>query len=92
MGFGYKNAVRGRDWQQEMYCTASKEAVRRARFLRSCGFSAKCISLGVQVTDVGLLKTTMVDIRMIPSDHEVPEGFGDDYNPSDENDHVLFGN
>lgn len=53
----------GYGWAQEVYETASKDAVRRARQLRKAGYRVVVSPMGLQVTKVGLVKLTMVDIR-----------------------------
>lgn len=50
-------------WCQEHYETASRDAGRRARGLRKAGYDVRVSSLGPQVTEVGVIKMTMVDIR-----------------------------
>jgi len=55
--------VFGRNWTQEHYDTMSGDARRRASQLRKVGFKATCCSLGMQVTNVGRVRMTMVDIR-----------------------------
>jgi len=55
--------VVGRNWIQEHYETASGDARKRAIQLRKAGFQAKSHGLGPQVTNVGIIKMTMVDIR-----------------------------
>ena len=50
-------------WCQETYETSSRDARRRARQLRQAGYQVSVSPIGVQVTDVGLIRLTMVDIR-----------------------------
>lgn len=50
-------------WTQETYETVSRDARRRAQQLRKLGFKVCCSALGMQVTPVGLVKMTMVDVR-----------------------------
>lgn len=50
-------------WCQEWYETASRDAGRRARQLRKLGYRVAVESMGTQVTSVGLVKMTLVDIR-----------------------------
>ena len=50
-------------WAQETYETASRDAGRRARQLRAAGYQVTVSSLGPQVTSLGMIKTTLVDIR-----------------------------
>jgi len=63
--------VRGRDWQQESYETATGDAGRRARQLRALGFKAAVEAMGSQVTPLGLMKLSLVTIAGI-GDREVP--------------------
>jgi len=53
----------GFEWTQEMYETASRDAGRRARQLRKAGYRATVCPMGFQVTGVGIVRMTMVDIR-----------------------------
>jgi hypothetical protein len=46
-----------------MYETSARTAGRRARQLRAAGYLVTVTSLGTQVTPVGYVKMTMVDIR-----------------------------
>jgi len=55
--------VVGRDWAQVIVETGSKVGREIAKALRAAGFKVKTSSLGMQVTDVGLLKCSLVDIR-----------------------------
>ena len=57
-------------WTQEHYESASGDARKRAHALRKLGFSVRVVPLGTQVTNVGLLKLTMIDVRH--SDGNVP--------------------
>ena len=50
-------------WCQEHYDSASRDAGRRVRQLRKAGWAARSVPLGVQVTPVGRVRMTMVDIR-----------------------------
>lgn len=50
-------------WAQEMYETSSRDAGIRAKQLRKLGYKVTVSSLGMQVTSVGYIKMTMVDIR-----------------------------
>ena len=61
-------SVTGRNWTQESYETASGDARRRASDLRKAGYKTTVCSLGSQVTPLGLIKITMVDVR--PGIHE----------------------
>ena len=58
----YGQVNQGR-WCQEHYETASRDAGRRAKVLRACGYEVIVSSLGIQVTPVGYVKMTMVTIR-----------------------------
>ena len=53
----------GYEWTQESYETASRDAGRRARQLRKAGYRVAVSPQGMQVTPVGLVNMTMVDIR-----------------------------
>ena len=50
-------------WCQESYETATGDARRRAAELRKCGFQVTMSSQGIQVTPLGTIKITLVDIR-----------------------------
>lgn len=50
-------------WCQESYETASQDAGRRVRQLRRVGYTATSSPMGPQVTRVGTVRLTMVDIR-----------------------------
>ncbi len=50
-------------WCQETYESASRTAGQRAKQLRALGYQVTVASLGPQVTPLGTLKATMVDIR-----------------------------
>ena len=54
-------------WCQESYETASRDAVKRARLLRQLGYVVSVAPLGPQVTQAGVIKTTLIDIR--PGSH-----------------------
>jgi hypothetical protein len=58
--------VIGRNFVQESYDTMSGDARRRAAQLRKAGFLAKTRSLGMQVTDVGRVRMSLVDVRFAP--------------------------
>jgi hypothetical protein len=51
------------DWCQEFYETAARTSAKRARQLRKAGYRVTVSALGPQVTRVGTVKMTMVDIR-----------------------------
>lgn len=53
----------GFEWTQESYETASRDAGRRARQLRKAGYKVVVCAQGMQVTPVGLVNMTLVDIR-----------------------------
>lgn len=55
--------VNGGAWCQEWYETASRDAGRRARQLRAAGYRVTVEAMGEQVTSVGRVKMTVVDIR-----------------------------
>lgn len=50
-------------WCQEWYETASKDAGLRARALRKLGYVCRAQAEGPQVTGVGVVKMTLLDIR-----------------------------
>ena len=50
-------------WCQESYDTQSRDANRRANDLRKLGYKVTVFAMGSQVTKLGLLKLSMVDIR-----------------------------
>jgi hypothetical protein len=50
-------------WCQETYETASKDAGKRAKQLRLLGYVVSVSALGPQVTPVGVIKLTLVDIQ-----------------------------
>ena len=51
------------NWCQESYETASGDARTRARQLRKLGYKVHTSAMGMQVTEYGRLKLTMVGIR-----------------------------
>lgn len=55
--------VRGRGWQQEHYESASRDAGRRARQLRRLGLRVWVSALGPQVTPVGRVRMSTVNVR-----------------------------
>lgn len=66
--------VIGYGWAQEWYETESKAAGRRARELRALGYKVHAEAMGSQVTNVGRVRMTLVDIRgtdALPA-HESP--------------------
>jgi hypothetical protein len=54
-------------WAQETYETATRDAAKRAKLLRQAGYLVCVGAMGPQVTPVGVVKLTMVDIR--PGSH-----------------------
>lgn len=48
---------------QESYETASRDSRRRATQLRKAGYDVAVFGLGVQVTDLGTIKLTMLHIQ-----------------------------
>lgn len=54
--------VRGRNGIQETYETSSRHAGQRARQLRKAGYRCSASALGLQVTAVGLIKLTVLNI------------------------------
>lgn len=59
------NSVR---WCQEVYETSTGHAEIRARQLRRSGYKVDCSEMGEQITAVGRLKMSLLDIR--PGKHE----------------------
>jgi hypothetical protein len=55
--------TRGRDWIQESYETGDPDIKARASTLRKLGYRVSVSSMGSQVTPVGTVRMTMVDIR-----------------------------
>jgi hypothetical protein len=49
-------------WCQESYETASRDAGRRAKQLRDLGYLVSVTTMGRQVTRLGLMKLTLVDV------------------------------
>jgi hypothetical protein len=54
-------------WCQETYETATRDAGRRARQLRQAGYQASVVRLGYQITAVGRVALSLVNIR--PGEH-----------------------
>jgi len=54
--------VIGRDWCQEWYETASRDAAVRARQLRERGYSVVVSPMGHQVTGAGSVRMTLVSV------------------------------
>lgn len=57
---------------QEHFETASRDAGRRAKTLRKLGIQATVSPLGLQVTNLGLVKLTMVTIEHEGRPEDVP--------------------
>lgn len=55
--------ITGRGWTQESYESASGNARRRASQLRKLGYQVLVHNLGPQITPVGRIRLSMVDIR-----------------------------
>ena len=70
--------TRGRNWIQESYETGDPSIKTRAKQLRSRGYRVATSSMGPQVTQYGVVKMTLLDVR--------PGTSGDEYleqvNPS----------
>jgi hypothetical protein len=62
----------GRNWTQEMYETASRDARTRAAQLRKLGYRVSVSALGPQVTPVGRVTMTMLTIDTTPAATETP--------------------
>jgi hypothetical protein len=62
----------GTIWAQEHYDGMTNHARVRAAQLRKLGYKATCASLGPQVTSVGLIKMTMVNVYST-YDNLIPE-------------------
>ena len=54
-------------WCQESYETATRDAAKRAKQLRQAGYAVSVSAMGPQVTPLGTIRLTMVDIR--PGQH-----------------------
>jgi hypothetical protein len=48
---------------QEWYESASRDARRRARQLRAAGYDVTVAPMGPQMTGVGVIRMTLVDVR-----------------------------
>ena len=55
-------------WCQESYETTSGDAKRRAKELRQRGYAVTVSGMGPQLTPLGVIKLTLVDIR--PGTHQ----------------------
>lgn len=64
--------VRSPNTQQEWYESASRAAGRRARALRSAGFHVTTSPMGEQVTGVGRVRMTLVNVDVRGFSGEVP--------------------
>jgi len=64
-------AVKGRGWLQESYESGDPDMRKRASMLRKLGYRVTTVSMGSQVTPVGTVKMTMLDVR--------PGTTGDEY-------------
>jgi len=62
---------RGSNWQQEHYESSTRDARKRAARLRSLGFNVTVSALGHQVTNVGLVRMSMITIHNLAA-QEVP--------------------
>ena len=65
------SAVNGRDWRQEWYDTGNPAIRVRANHLRRLGVTVHVCNMGRQVTDVGSIKMTMIDVRRSGVDESV---------------------
>lgn len=54
--------VNNGNWCQETYETGSKDIKARAKVLRKLGYKVISSNMGMQVTEHGLVKLTMLDI------------------------------
>ena len=63
--------VRTRNSQQEWYETSSRDAGKRARQLRKLGLKATVSAMGLQVTDVGTVRMSLLTVHY-PGDAEIP--------------------
>jgi hypothetical protein len=59
--------VNSGNWCQESYETSSREAGERARQLRKLGYRVRCSAMGPQVTSLGRMTLTLVDVH--PGSH-----------------------
>lgn len=55
--------INGNGWTQEWYETSTRDAGKRARQLRKLGYRVTVSGQGSQVTNVGRVNMTLVDIR-----------------------------
>lgn len=51
------------NWMQEWHATQDRTARGRARELRQLGYEVRVANMGTQITEVGALKMTLVDVR-----------------------------
>ena len=61
------NTINAGTWAQESHESGSGSARRRASQLRKAGYKVTTFAMGPQVTSVGMIKLTMIDIR--PGQH-----------------------
>jgi len=61
-------AINTGSWMQEWHATQDLTAGKRARDLRKLGYIVRVTNMGTQITEVGSLKMTLVDVR--PGLHE----------------------
>ena len=61
----------GTSWAQISVPTGRREIRAVAASLRRCGWRVKAFPMGPQVTDVGLLRLTMVDVRGHDVDRDI---------------------
>jgi hypothetical protein len=61
------NTVNNGSFCQETYETASRDAGKRAKVLRQLGYQVSVSSIGSQISPLGVVKMTMVDVR--PGNH-----------------------
>lgn len=50
-------------WMQEWHATQDRTARARAKQLRQLGYVVRVANMGVQITEVGALKMTLIDVR-----------------------------
>jgi hypothetical protein len=75
----YGQPVRGRNWQQEWYESASRHARKRAQDLRKLGFQVVVSSMGDQITSEGRCKMSMLTV-VNAGDREIPNPSRIEYN------------
>jgi len=57
------NQVIGPNWAQEWYESSTRHSRIRAKQLRQAGYHVICCGKSTQVTSVGLVEMSLVDIR-----------------------------